>query len=303
LSILFAGLAAYALSAVGLAGVGALAFRYFVRRGLAPAKIPERRCPADLGLGYEEAWIPTANARRLFGWFVPAPAAGRAPAAIVLHGWGGNAETMLPLLKPLHAAGFAVLLFDARCHGRSDVDDFTSLPRFAEDCDHAMNWLKERPTVDPAKIALIGHSVGAAAVLLATSRRDDVAALVCLAAFAHPASMMRRFLAAKHIRYGLLGWLILRYVQRVIGHRFDAIAPVAVIGMVRCPTLLIHGAEDSTVPVAEARAIFAARSGEHVKLRIVAGSHDDFGDASDVAGEISELIAFLAATGKDGSAY
>jgi predicted esterase len=28
----------------------------------------------------------------------------------VLHGWGGNAQMMLPLARPLHEAGFALLL-------------------------------------------------------------------------------------------------------------------------------------------------------------------------------------------------
>ncbi|MDD5250834.1 MAG: alpha/beta fold hydrolase [Rhodocyclaceae bacterium] len=290
--------APYALSVVGLSAVGGLAFRHFVRRGLAPAQLHEQRCPADVGLGYEEVTIPTANGKHLFAWFVPAAAAGKAPAAIALHGWGGNAETMLPLLKPLHAAGFAVVLFDARCHGRSDLDDFTSLPRFAEDCHHVMNWLQRHPAVEPSRIALIGHSVGAAAALLVSARRDDVAAVVSLAAFAHPATMMRRYLAARHIPYRPLGWLVLGYVQRVIGHRFDAIAPLTVIAKVRCPTLLVHGTADATVPVAEAQAIFDARAGDHVKLKIVSGSHDDFGDERDVAGEIADLVAFLQAAPK-----
>ncbi len=285
--------ALYVLSGAGLAAIGYLVFRHLVRRGLAPTRICERRSPADLGLNYQVARIATERGKTLFGWFVPAAVAGRAPAVIVLHGWGGNAETLLPLLNPLHAAGFAVLLFDARCHGQSDADDFTSLPRFAEDCHHAMNWLQSQPMVDPSRVALIGHSVGAAAALLVSARRDDVSALVCVAAFAHPAAMMRRYLGAMRIPYFPLGWLVLRYVQRAIGHRFDAIAPVAVIGKVRCPTLLVHGAEDATVPVAEARAIFAGRSGDHVRLKVVAGSHDDFGDENDIAGEIAELVAFL----------
>lgn len=287
--------AATLLAVAGLLVAGFLAFRHLVRRGLAPRTIAETRSPADLGLRYEAVSIPTENGKQLFGWFVPAIGDAKAPAVIALHGWGGNAETLLPLLGPLHAAGLAVVLFDARCHGRSDADDFTSLPRFAEDAHHVMNWLQQQPTVDPARIALVGHSVGAAAAMLLASRRDDVAALVCLAAFAHPVAMMRRLLTAQRIPYWPAGFLILRYVQLVIGHRFDDIAPTTTVRKLRCPTLLVHGADDTTVPVEEARAIFAARSGDQVKLQIVAGSHDDFGDEQDVAGEIAKLVAFLRA--------
>ena len=42
--------------------------------------------------------------------------------------------------------------------------------------------------------------------------------------------------------------------------------------LVRCPALLVHGVEDTTVPVSEAQAIHAARSGDHVRLKVIAAS-------------------------------
>ncbi len=102
--------------------------RQALHRGLAPERLPEQQTPGDFGLGYREVRFPTANGRILFGWFVPAAQAGAAPAVVFLHGWGGNAETLLPLAGPLHRAGFAVLLFDARCHGRSDEGSFLLAP-------------------------------------------------------------------------------------------------------------------------------------------------------------------------------
>ena len=270
-----------------------LGFRFAVRHGLAPTRVAHDRSPADLRLAFDSVRIPTARGKQLHAWFVPAQGIDPAPVALVMHGWGGNAAMMLPLVPALHAAGLAVLLIDARCHGESDEDDFTSLPRFAEDIDHALIWLRQSQHADAHRIALIGHSVGAGAVLLAASRRDDIAAVVSLAAFSHPVAMMRRFLAHKRIPFTPLGWLVLRYVEHVIGHRFDDIAPVTTIARVRCPTLLVHGAEDTTVPPSEARLIHAARSGEHVRLRIIAGSHDDFGDPQDIAGEIDALAGFL----------
>ena len=115
--------------------------------------------------------------------------AGERPAVILLHGWGGNAETLLPLARPLHEADFAVLLFDARCHGRSDEDSFTSLPRFAEDLEHAFDWLQRQRQVNHRQIAVLGHSVGAGAALLMASRRSEIAAVASIAAFSHPANI------------------------------------------------------------------------------------------------------------------
>jgi len=96
----------------------------------APRRI-EKGNPADFGLPYRETGIHTRRGKNLFAWWLPA--ATPAPTIILLHGWGGNAELMLPLALPLPHAGLNVLLLDARNHGRSDSASFSSLPRFAED--------------------------------------------------------------------------------------------------------------------------------------------------------------------------
>ena len=274
-----------------IATVGLLAgLRWVVHRSLAPERVIETRAPADVGLSFQDVTLPTENGKSLFGWYIPANRTGRAPAVVLLHGWGGNAETLLQLAGPLHQAGFALLFIDARCHGQSDEDSFASMPRFAEDLGHAIDWLKQREDFDQGAIAAIGHSIGAGAVLLSASWRNDLAAVVSIAAFTHPVGMMRRWFAAKGIPYQPVGWLMLRYVEWVIGHRFDDIAPINTIRRVHCPTLLVHGAEDTTVPVSEAQAIHANRSGEHVQLKVLAGSHDDF---ADLDRELPLLVEFL----------
>jgi dipeptidyl aminopeptidase/acylaminoacyl peptidase len=261
-----------------------------IRRGFRAPRVVEQADPARFGLPFRAVSIPTANGRHLFGWFVSASLPGPAPAVALLHGWGGNAEMMLPLAAPLHRAGYGVLLFDARNHGRSDADSFSSMPRFAEDLDHALDWLARQPEVDPRALIALGHSVGAAAVLLAASRRRDLAAVVSIAAFAHPRSMMRRYLDGARIPQWPLGAYINWYVQRVIGHRFDAIAPTTSIREILCPVLLVHGADDTTVPVANAHAIYAERGGEHVRLLVLPGDHESFDKAQ---GHFEELISFL----------
>lgn len=268
-----------------LAGaVGGL--NYLIRRGLAAPRVVESRRPE--GLPWLEVTVPTVNDKNLYGWFLSA-GDGR-PAIAVMHGWGGNAEMMLPLAAPLHAAGYSLLLVDARCHGRSDGDSFASLPRFAEDIEAAIGWLAGRPGIDPLALGVIGHSVGAGAALLAASRQPAIRAVVSLAAFAHPAVMMRRWLAGMHIPFWPLGAYILAYVQRVIGYRFDDIAPCTTIARLTCPTLIVHGLDDDTVPVAEARQIYAARTSEAVELLLVPGSHDDYGDLAQQVGLLSGFL-------------
>lgn len=235
--------------------------------------------------------------KQLSGWLVspararprPATAMPAAPAVLVMHGWGANASLMGSVAAPLHAAGFAVLLLDARCHGSSDDEPFTSMPRFAEDIAAGLAWLRAQPGIDAHRLALLGHSVGAGACLLHASHHRDVCAVVSLSAFAHPTEVMKRLLADNRVPYPVIGWYVLRHVQRVIGTTFDAIAPVHTIAQVRCPVLLVHGNHDATVPVSDARRLLAAASG-HAQLLLIDGDHD-LREALDSHGQ--ELVDFL----------
>jgi fermentation-respiration switch protein FrsA (DUF1100 family) len=91
------------------------------------------------------------------------------------------------------------------------------------------------------------------------------------------------------VPYLPFGWYILRYVQHVIGYRFDDIAPLNTIGRIRCPVLLVHGTEDAMVPVAEAHALHA-RCNRKDRLLLVKGSHDRY---EDLERQIGDVVVFL----------
>jgi dipeptidyl aminopeptidase/acylaminoacyl peptidase len=251
-------------------------------------RLRETATPASAGIAFRAVTLPTARGRRLHGWHLPAVAG--APALVMIHGWGGNAQSLLPLARVLHEAGFTLLLVDARNHGQSDDDDFSSMVKFAEDLDHALAWMKAQPETDPARVGILGHSVGAAAALLCASRRDDLAAVVSIAAFAHPGRLMAAMMAQRGIPFWPVGWVILRYVERAIGASFDAIAPLTTIGRIRVPVLLVHGMEDRSIPVEDARAIHARRAGDTTRLLLVPGGHQA-GTALRSHGH--ELVGFL----------
>ncbi|GAB3537834.1 alpha/beta hydrolase [Noviherbaspirillum agri] len=268
---------------LGAGGALLLGVRALLHRGLAPRATLDGLQPADFGLPAQAVRIPAARGLALFAWYVPAnneqaAHATPAPAVVLLHGWGGNASSLLPAARMLHDAGYAVLLPESRNHGRSDRDGHSSLPRFAEDLDSALDWLKAQPGVDPARIAALGHSVGGAAVLLSASRRNDLRAAISVSAFSHPEEMMRSWLASRRVPYRPIGWLINRYVEHVIGHRFDHIAPVTTLRRVSCPVLLVHGRQDSTVPVAHASRILQCSGSAEARLIELDGTHEAFTD-------------------------
>jgi uncharacterized protein len=278
----------------GVAAVVALVFlsRWAVHRAYRAPRVREHGTPADLGLSYRAQRIATTRGKCLFAWFVPAASnVGKVPGVVVLHGWGGNAEDMLVFAFVLHRANFAVLLLDARNHGQSEGDGFSSLPRFAEDLERGFDWLRHEPGVDPARVILLGHSVGAAAALLVAARRPEPVAVVSIAAFAHPVDLMRRQMRAHYIPYWPVGWLVLRYVERTIGARFHAIAPCNTIGAVDCPILLIHGEADDRVPPSDALRIYASRRDDRTELLLMQATGHDSRDA--VLEHAHALVWFL----------
>jgi uncharacterized protein len=229
--------------------------------------------PADFGLDAHDVTIAGPNDRALKGWFVTCPGAARPrPAVLVIHGWNGAASLMLPVASLIHDAGAHALFLDARCHGRSDEDGFASMPRFAEDIAVALRWLRDDPRVEPERVVLLGHSVGAGASLLAASRDLDVAAVVSIAAMAHPGNLMRANMRAAGIPSPLIT-VVLREIERVIGVPFDAFAPIATISRIEAPVLLVHGGRDTVVSPSDAALLEEASAGRARRLVVAEADH------------------------------
>lgn len=254
------------------------ALHWMLLRGLRAPRLPHESGWANGTLG---AWGMTpfqvrgARGQHLAAWLAlprTACAAQPVPVVVAVHGWGANGSTLAPMVEPLVRAGIAVVLFDAASHGDSSAEAFSSLPRFAEDLAAVLDALRGHPAIDAGRIGLLGHSVGAAAVLLHTARQGGVRAVVSLSAFAHPREVMERWLQEHHIPRRWVGAAILEHVQEVIGERFDHIAPEHQLAHIACPVMLVHGAQDRTVPLSDAHRLRALlRSGE---LLVVKGDHD-----------------------------
>ena len=259
---------------------------YAAPRMMARAFAPPRRdtndTPAGLGLPQEQIWLESVTGTRLHGWFIPVD--GEAPAVVVLHGWGGNASLMLPLAPYLHQAGFHALFLDARNHGISEHDSFASMPRFAEDLEVAADWLRAHN--DVSSLGVIGHSVGAGAAILSASHGGRYQAVVAVSSFAHPGEMMRDQM--KSIPRILLT-LLLGFMQRMIGYRFDDLAPRNRIQLVDAPVMLVHGDADRVVPIDNLHELAAAHPGAEL-LVVPDGGHSDLAPFEPYIGDITTFL-------------
>jgi pimeloyl-ACP methyl ester carboxylesterase len=263
------------------AGAVVAAPRMF-KRSITPPQPPGDVIPSDLGLSFDVVQLTSVNDTRLHAWWIPAE--GTAPVIIVLHGWGGNSSLMLPLAPHIHDAGFHALLVDARNHGLSEPDSFSSMPRFAEDLEVAVAWAGDRD--DVTSVGVIGHSVGAGALIYSASKGAPIDAAVSVSSFAHPGEMMHENMPFPEPVISM----ILAAVQRTIGYRFDEFAPRSRVRSVDIPLLLVHGDQDDVVPIANLHQLSEAHGAAEV-IVVPGGGHSDLEPFEPYIDEIVDFFA------------
>ena len=160
-----------------LLGVGGLAVVYFlifplsvsyvlthVARGFVPT--PELGTTA-----YEEVSFMTSDGLELRGWYIPS----KNRAAVIA--FPGRSGPQRPA-RMLARHGYGVLLFDRRGEGESEGDPNVFGWKGDRDVRAAVEFLRDRPDVDPARIGGIGLSVGGEMMMEAAAESDGLAALV-----------------------------------------------------------------------------------------------------------------------------
>jgi pimeloyl-ACP methyl ester carboxylesterase len=236
-------------------------------------RVRPRRTPAALGLDFADIWIPTANGRRLHGWWIPG-GEGRRRVVVLVHGWGRNAERMLPYATLLHREGYHLVAFDARHHGLSDADGHASLKKFSEDIRAVVDFLAGRPDVEMRELAVVGLSIGGSAAIHAAAHDPRIRLVATVGAFAHPRDTMRQMGAGSWLLAPAMP-LALRFIEWRVGVRLDDLAPERHAGRIAGRLLLIHGEDDQTVPVENVERL-ARAAGAHAEVWRIAGrGHSD----------------------------
>jgi alpha-beta hydrolase superfamily lysophospholipase len=255
-----AGIAA-AVTALPLAMAYRFALVYRVRAGY-PRRHPPAATPEAVGLAWEDVEVPTSDGLRLPGWFIAAGPE-RAPGVVLVHGWESARDRTLPHAQVLHAIGLHVLTIDVRGHGANGPEALPlSVGEFAADARAGGAWLLARPEV--SRVALLGHSMGAAGSLVAAADDPDVAAVVAVAAPADPARLTRQTFRLANLPIpGLiawpLAWLTTLVYLRPRGHSIASVSATRAVRDIAVPVLLAHGTDDGVVPVTDLDRLAAAR--------------------------------------------
>lgn len=107
----------------------------------------------------------------------------RRPGIVVAHGFAGSARLMTQFGDTLAAHGYVVVLLDFSGHGANRnplPDDNGTNDALQQDLSVAVAHLRTLPDVDPFRIGLVGHSMGATAVTRYAAEHPDIAATVAI---------------------------------------------------------------------------------------------------------------------------
>ena len=190
-------------------------------------------------------------------------------AVILCHGAWTNHREMESRAEALWNRGFSVMTFDFQGCGESG-GRYTSLGlREVDDLLAAVDYIAASGHPDP--VGVVGNSMGGSVAIIAAARDERIKAVVTDGAFAAAGKdfVAYAFKGVSGLSPALFQDAVVMMSEWVSGARLDRIRPVASIGLIAPrPMMLIHGADDGLIRVAEAHALHAA-AGEPKTLWIV----------------------------------
>lgn len=180
------------------------------------------------------------------------------PAVVMCHGFTGHRQetnnVFVKCARCLASAGFMAFRFDCRFSGESD-GEFRNMTISTEvsDARKAVDTLLEQPGIDPARLGIIGFSMGGTVAPLTAAARADIKSMVLWAPVAWPMDQFANW--ARQLGPGAdtvdMGSYVLgRGFAEDLGNHHPAEAAKAWGGPVR----IIRGTEDLAVTEAAARA-------------------------------------------------
>lgn len=218
-----------------------------------PRRLPHHDVPHVPG--HARAQYVMVGEKRIAAW-----SWGEGPRVLLAHGWEGTGRDMVPIALALAERGRSVTVFDMPAHGAS-TGRTTTLPEMAQAIAAVAG-----ATGMPA--AVVGHSLGAAAAVLALRDGLGATSAALLAPPAEPALFVRRLadvLGLSEARYaGLVGQL-----ERRAGIGIHQIHSASAARALTAHALILHDPADRQVPFSHGEELADAWRG--ATLQPVAG--------------------------------
>lgn len=246
---------------------------------------PDYSAPAGAPYTAEPVTVTTPAGHTLAGTLTRPGGTTPAPAVVMITGSGAQdrdqALLILPGYRPfreiadtLSRSGIAVLRLDDRGFGEStgDIAAATSAD-LADDIRAALDWLRARDDIDPARLALVGHSEGGMIAPMIAATDTTLAGIVVIAGPSRPGreiiAFQQRYAidrsaaldeSARDSAFAAAQDGLARLAERSPWIRFflDHDPLVAARRVRHTPVLVLHGETDMQVPVVQAAELAAA---------------------------------------------
>lgn len=193
------------------------------------------------------------------------------PWVLFTHGWSSFGLRCRPWVEPLRAAGYALVAIDLPGHGRNAPTQ-THLPEWA-----AALAAVAAPRRPPA--AVIAHSLGAAAMVLALGNGLQAGRVVLLAPSADMRAASHRFGRMIGLRAPLVTRMLHGFERR-IGVEVDSLGAHRHVPALGMPALVVHDLEDADVPWEEGERYARLWPGARLLSTHGLGHHRIAGDAA-----------------------
>ncbi len=236
-----------------------------------PSAWDDRNWAQLSGLPLEEVWLPVDDTVTVFGWFIDAGPTN--PVLLWCHGNAGNVSHRLENMRQLFQRGISLFIFDYRGYGQSTGEP--SEAGFYQDALASYDYLIQQRRIAPERLIIFGRSLGSGVAGEVAVQRPS-AGMIVESSFPSIQSM------SDHHYFGLPT----RWFMDV---DFNLAKKVRALHV---PLLVIHGDQDSIVPMALGRQVFEAAP-EPKRWYLVSGA--DHNNVPFVGGELyfREIDTFM----------
>jgi len=270
-------------------------------------RTPIQHFPDEAGLEYEEIYFPSMDGVTLEGWFIPA----NSNKLIICNhmapgnrgGWPGNIEpyhsidpvevNFIPEYKVLHDAGYNVLTYDIRNHGRSaqGCGGVIGNGLFEyRDVIGSIRYAKKRPDTKNMKIGLRSVCMGSNATIIGMAKHPEEFKDILAMVAPQPISLIcfaKKAFEKMGVENGVE--MLSKRLFETSGTHLNEMSPLKYASAVTVPTLVTQVHQDAGTYPEDVQAIYDALGSEDKKLFWIEGTTRRF-DGYNYAGQHPELM-------------
>ncbi|MQF82555.1 alpha/beta fold hydrolase [SAR202 cluster bacterium AD-802-E10_MRT_200m] len=209
--------------------------------------------PEDYGLPYKDVEFPSrGDGLQLKGWYIAGP--DRKHTIIFVHGIGGDrgGSRALNIASGLWENEFNVLLYDQRASGLSEGEIVSGGYFEQDDLLGAYDYLREKG-VESGNVGVVGFSMGAAVAILGAPQESGIQAVVADTTYASASELIEGEVA---LATTMPIWMVPVFspgitlaADLMYDIELNEMVPEVAVAEIKYPVLLIHGTNDTRIPV------------------------------------------------------